>query len=136
MTNRKEFKETCIHLCRLTAGTLLEFNQPEINVNFYEAILEYEKEIIHILLNAHYPYLAFAKSVNAFNIDFIDIPRFLPYQEGYRVLTFTELYEPIQYKNHKNHLILNENELNIAELNQIKRWKPAIVGEIIFNFWD
>ena len=27
-------------------------------------------------------------------------------------------------------------ELSKAELEQIKYWKPNIMGDIIFNFWD
>jgi len=28
------------------------------------------------------------------------------------------------------------SELNTAELDQVKYWKPSRVSEIVFNFWD
>lgn len=137
-TNRSEFKKTCIALCQETNGRLTSFKHPDINMNFYDAIIDHNNTSIHILLNAHYSYIAFAYSVNYFNIEFIDNPynHLGDIFNHYRIISLAELSDSISYKNHKNYQLLNRNQLNEAELNQIKRWKPYTLGEIIFNFWD
>ncbi|WP_139892038.1 hypothetical protein [Bacillus sp. D386] len=55
----------------------------------------------------------------------------------YKVLHTSELNETVIIKNHLKHDFLqNDHDLTLAELEKIKYWKPNIVGEIIFNYWD
>ncbi|NGY89580.1 hypothetical protein F3K44_02630 [Bacillus megaterium] len=91
-----------------------------------------------MLLNAYYPFLALASTVEFQHINFIDDPAlskdFMPL---YKVLSKEELSEPSNIRKSKGKLSLeNKNKLNSSELEQIFYWKPKTVGEVIFNFWD
>ena len=45
--------------------------------------------------------------------------------------------ETLDIKEIKGRIFLaNKNELNEAELSNIKYWKPLTVGDIVFNYWD
>ncbi|MBQ4870072.1 hypothetical protein IHQ11_26860 [Priestia megaterium] len=93
---------------------------------------------IYVLLNAYYPFLAFASTVEFQHINFINDPMlskdFIPF---YKVLSKEELHEPLDIRNSRGKVSLeNENDLNSSELEQIDYWKPNTVGEVMFNFWD
>ena len=86
-----------------------------------------------VILNAHYPYLAFASGLSRGNnsISFIDWTagatefKRLSY---YTTLTTEELGQPLSQ--------IDTSPLADAELEQIKYWRPQTVGELVFNFWD
>ncbi|QKE76089.1 hypothetical protein HPK19_25125 (plasmid) [Arthrobacter citreus] len=125
----KQFKSLCFSILNQNEGTVLEFQEPQVATNFFAMEVNVSNKHFHILLNAHYPFLAFASTVNLSEIIFIDDPQlkevFSPF---YRVLSTKELNEPL--------LIKNVNELNSAELNQLAYWKPERIGDVIFNHWD
>lgn len=96
------------------------------------------EENFSILLNYVYPFIAFASSVDYGYIKFVDnellLNGFSPY---YRVLRSNELNESLIIKENKGSIVVeNKNELNDAELNNIKYWKSKTVGDIVFNYWD
>src|SRR5699024_2639899 len=99
--------------------------------NFYYAYLDVLGNRFYILLNAYYPWLAFASVVEFGNIKFIDRP--VPneqFSSFYRLLDADELNVPF----HQN--LIKKTELNSAEWEQIIYWKPETIGQIIFNYWD
>ncbi|MGG3792183.1 hypothetical protein ABEV41_13520 [Geobacillus thermodenitrificans] len=125
----KPFKQLCFDVAIRSGGKIIDFKRPQYPANFYYAQVQMVDDPLYILLNAHYPYLAVASTVECGNIQFIDHPvideQFSPF---YQVLQSAELNAPI----HPNLI----SGLNSAELEQISYWKPKTIGEIIFNYWD
>ncbi|WP_033541164.1 hypothetical protein [Planococcus sp. CAU13] len=129
--NRKQFKQLCLDLASRSAGKVISVSPPQYPANFYCAQVELSGELIYILLNEHYPYLAFASSVEFGDITFIDVPALHAlFDPFYQVTGTAELNVPV------NQRLLMEMELNRAETEQIAYWKPGTVGQIIFNHWD
>ena len=117
---------------------MLEFIEPQFATNFLNVEVKVFDKHLHILLNEHYPFLAFASFVDFENIKYIDEPELLKqFSPFYKVLSIEELNEPLYIKESTGKINLeNDNELNSAELEQIAYWKPKSVGETIYNFWD
>lgn len=124
-----EFKRLCFSIINKNDGTVINFQEPQITTNFFAMEVNVSNKHFQILLNAHYPLIAFASAVNFGEIKFIDDHQlkeeFSPF---YRVLSTKDLDEPL--------LLKNEDELNCAEIKQIAYWKPLRIGEVIFNHWD
>jgi len=84
-----------------------------------------------ILLNEHYPFLAFAAAIEYGNIQFTDIPAlhddFSPF---YQIMSKAELSKPF------NLSLTRNSEIWSAELEQITYWKPETIGQTIYNHWD
>ncbi|WP_435166215.1 hypothetical protein [Paenibacillus glycanilyticus] len=135
-----QFKRLCYTLANYSNGKFLSFEEPHVSQNFYKAELGWENKSTStfILLNSSYPFVAFASSVQYFDIKFAvdslfnDVDAF---NTGFRVLPVVVLNQRL-ILDERTHTVLNENSLNKAELNQIFHWKPKTVGEVIFNFWD
>lgn len=132
------FKRLCYTLANYSKGKLLSFEEPHVSQNFYKAELGLEDRSTFILLNSSYPFVAFASSVQYFHIEFVDCSLSSDVDalsNGFKVLSANALNQRL-ILDERTHTVLNENSLNMAELNQIFRWKPKTVGDVIFNFWD
>ena len=134
----KQFKQVCFTISTRSRGKVLEFKEPQYPTNFYNVEVKIINKHLYILLNEHYPYLAFASVVEFGNIKFIDEPDLIKqFSSFYKVLGTKELNEPLSLRfGSKKSILQNANELNSAELEQIAYWKPEKVGEVIFNYWD
>jgi hypothetical protein len=123
----KHFKQICFSLINSNRGSVIKFEEPNGTNLFNVEVLISDKNT-HILLNAHYPYIAFASDVQFENIAFIDDVElsnfFKPY---YNILNTHQLNKTMASV---------EMDLNSAELKQIDYWKPTRIGDIIFNYWD
>lgn len=127
------YKELCSELARKLDGELLEFIDSLYPANFHKAHFTLPTKNICLVMNKHYPLLAFANTVEEMKIEFID------YAEGtkavpeeYKVLTA----EALEAKVPENFAELPGNKMNKGEIEQINYWKPGTVGEIVYNFWD
>ncbi|MEH7501050.1 hypothetical protein V7152_03250 [Neobacillus drentensis] len=134
----KQFKQVCFSLVTNNRGLVLNYNEPYGGTNFFDVEVKVFNKHFHVLLNAHYPFLAFASVVNFKQINFVDEPQlFEQFSYFYSVLETKELNEPLFIKLSSIECILqNDNELNSAELKQLIYWKPERIGDLIFNFWD
>jgi hypothetical protein len=134
----KQFKQLCFSLVNNRGGAVLNFKEPQEGTNYYHAEVNVFNKHLHFLLNAHYPFLAFASVVNYGQIHFVDEPQlFVQFITYYHVLDTKELNEPLFIKlSSKEWTLQNDNELNRAELKQLAYWKPETVGSLIFNYWD
>lgn len=128
-----KYKEFCYSLARSLDGELLEFSDSLYPANFCKADFKLPSSAVSLVMNKHYPILAFAAAVDAVKIEFIDFSTgnaVVP--DGFTVLRpatlETQVPENLEY--------LPPNHLNQGELEQIKYWKPETIGQIIFNFWD
>ncbi|MEC2076328.1 hypothetical protein [Metabacillus fastidiosus] len=133
----KEFKQICYSLL---GSNVLEFIENGTLKNFYECIIKLKGKNIHILLNRHYPFIAFtsARELNVLYFPFIDEPDLSKlFEQYYKVLSVYQLNEPLTYtQKGKNIIVINENELNQGELKELVFWKPRTIGEVVFNYWD
>jgi hypothetical protein len=138
IVDRKQFKQLCFSILQPLGGTVIEFTDSCCQRNFVDAKVTLRDSKFHILLNKHYPMVAFASNVGFASITFRDEPTLLErFRASYRVLSCRELNKPVSLKlGAKKCLLQNENELSQAELEQVAFWKPKTFGEIIFNQWD
>lgn len=128
-----KYKELCYQLARALGAELQEFHESLYPANFYKAVFLLGEKNICLVMNKHYPLLAFADIADAVRIEFIDYPPgngVIP--EGFKVLAVAELETPVP----RNVDDLQSAGLNQGEIQQIKYWKPDTLGQIIFNFWD
>ena len=99
--------------------------------NFHSAEVVIGSERLFILLNAHYPYLAFASEIEYGSITFVDKPELEQlFSAFYRVLNTDELNAA--YTGQPD----SSCQLSSADIEQLAYWKPETIGEIIFNRWD
>lgn len=133
----KQFKQICFSLISRNGGEILDFKEPQVATNIFDVKAKVFNNHLHILLNEHYPIMAFAIDVEYGKITFIDeLELFKQFSSFYNVLDTKELNEPVILRlGSKKGIVQNENELNSDELEQITYWKPERIGEIIYNYW-
>ncbi len=86
---------------------MLKFIEPQVPTNFLNVEVKVFNKHLHILLNEHYPFLAFASFVDFENIKFIDEPELLKqFSPFYRVLSMEELNKPLYIKESTGKIIL------------------------------
>jgi len=137
-TSLKQFKIHSYEAIRTYNGELLECNDTDVHSNFYFSILRISNKEVYVLLNKHYPFVAFASSVNEERITFLnDKELSIFFSAFYTILDAESLNEKLMYTRKKGSvLIKNDNQLNSAELAQIAYWKPITLGEVLYNYWD
>ncbi|WP_428909904.1 hypothetical protein [Niallia sp. Krafla_26] len=127
----KQFKHLCFDFASRNCGKVLDFMAPQYPSNFYQAKVEILSSRFHILLNEHYPYLAFASVLKFRKIKFIDRPPLNErFSSFYKIMGKAELNAPFKQRH------IKDAKLNRAELEQIAYWLPETIGQIIFNYWD
>lgn len=136
--DEKQFKQICFNIVLRNGGKVKKFNSSGYITNFYSTQIELFDKQFFILLNEHYPFLAFASNVEYCDIKFLDMPiLFEQFSTYYKVIKTEKLNESVILRpGSKNGILQNEHELNSAELKQIAYWKPETIGNIIFNYWD
>ncbi|OCA87580.1 hypothetical protein A8F94_06890 [Bacillus sp. FJAT-27225] len=123
-------------ICQSVPGfRVVDFSPAHPGRNYHECSALTEEGRFRILLNAHYPYLAFAKSEA---LEFLDKPGLTGmFEQHYQVLSPLQLSEPLHFgKKGKKIYVVNENTLHEADLLQLAYWRPGTVGEAVFNHWD
>ena len=134
----KQFKIHSYEAARTYNGELLECNDTDVHSNFLFSVLRISNKEVYVLLNKHYPFVAFASSVNEERIIFVNNKELsFFFSDLYKILYAESLNERLLYMRKKGSvLIKNDNQLNNAELAQIAYWKPVTVGEVLYNYWD
>lgn len=127
----EQFKQLCFDFTSRNSGKVMDFITPQYSSNFYYAHVEVVGNQFYILLNEHYPYLAFASVVECENIKFINSP--VLYES---FVSFYQVVGKDELNIHLNENALKQTELNSAEWEQVAYWKPETIGQIIFNYWD
>lgn len=128
-----KYKELCHRLARDTGAQLKEFTDSLYPANFHKALLHFREKDICLVMNKHFPLLAFAKTAEAVKVEFIDFPEGTGAISGdFTLLSKNELEIPVP----KDSDELKSRGLNQGEIEQVKFWKPDRLGEIVFNFWD
>ncbi|WP_227936429.1 hypothetical protein [Alkalihalobacillus deserti] len=133
------FKQLCYSLFASKVQDFIGTEEDGIK-NFYEAVVKLNNKRIHILLNAHYPYMAYTDTRELY-VDYFPFiandqlaDSFKPY---YKVLSPSQLNEPLTFKRIKGKVSLeNENTLSEIDLEQLVYWDAKTVGNVVFNYWD
>ncbi|MEG0450284.1 MAG: hypothetical protein RR595_10540 [Lysinibacillus sp.] len=126
------FKKWAYQTITAQGGKVLSFKVNDYPRNFFTVQMDFKDEVIFLLLNAYYPFLAFASSIDDAIIIFRDPPiHFLVFDTFYEVVSFAELSWPINPKS-----LLVEHDLTKAELRYVRYFQPKTVGGILFNCWD
>lgn len=132
------FKKICYAVLVPNGGKVLSYQAQAIDTNYEVVRVEIFQKAYFLLLNAAYPFLAFADRMQDGVFHFIDEEAlaglFRPY---YHVVSKAELDAPIVIRpeNKKDPLPLT-HQLSTEELEEIWYWQPKTVGEIIYNHWD
>src|SRR5262249_31278024 len=129
----KAFHGHCITAARLLGGRVRSFEAPgnQISTNFALAVLELPTAPVAVLLNAHFPLIAFAEQParGEASLRFIDLPPLAEVFHGYapyQVLTASELAKPVTPEECR--------QLAPGEQRQLRYWRPRRVGDVVFNF--
>ena len=125
----------CYAAARALGGRVLSVEAPicEVETNFARAVLELPGGPIAILLNAHFPVVAFADppAQRGAPVQFADAPTLAEVFQSfgsYEVFSTSDLAMPLAPAACK--------QLAAAELEQVQYWRPRRVGDVVFNFWD
>ncbi|WP_404466893.1 hypothetical protein [Planococcus rifietoensis] len=130
-TDGKPFKQLCFTLSFRSSIQFISFTAAGQSSNYHCAEMIVDGHTVFILLNAHFPYLAFASAFRSESFDFIDCTDWSEvFSPSYHVLSVAELNVPLDAEQ------LKTVQLNKAELKQVAYWKPNTTGQLIFNHWD
>lgn len=122
----KIFKTLCHTIDSSTNWRLINIKSNP-NSNYYSTEFDTLSGIIYILLNKHYPIIAFTDNINIGNIVFKNITDIKHLLCDYEIVSADILNSSIDDV---------VNELSETEMNQIAYWNPGSVGNVIFNCWD
>ena len=129
------FRGHCYAAARALGGSVRSVEAPvrAVAANFARAVLEFPGGPVAILLNAHFPVIAFAdpSAENGAPVRFIEAPTLAKVFDGfgtYELWTGPQLEAPVMPEACK--------QLASAELEQAKYWRARRIGDLVFNFWD
>ena len=122
------FKSACYHIASLVDAQVARIEEASVGNNYHSATLLIAGEPILIVCNCVFPILAFA-TPNGFEfIDFVLLTDAFVQIGGFTVATRDSLSKEVSVEAVAN--------LSFVELEQIRKWKPETLGDVVFNFWD
>jgi hypothetical protein len=127
------FKSDCYEIARSVGPLVSDVALPQATTNYGYAILAFDDQRIAVLLNAHYPFIAFAQRFDPGQQPFAFVnhaalaPAFMALGV-YTVLFLEELEVPVSAEACQ--------DLSPAEQRQVDYWRPRCLGQVIFNSWD
>lgn len=130
----RSFLTACYEAARRTGGQFASTSRAGVTPNFHTAEISYDGEEFAVLRHSWLPLLALARphdSAPSRTPAFTDYPSLanaLTEITGMGVLTAAELHTPLART--------DLSQLTPAEHRQISYWKPATLGDLLFNFWD
>jgi hypothetical protein len=134
VTDRRMFRLACYELARRTGATVSEFRFAEgATPNFDQGIVTYRGRTVAVVRARDSALFAIAEprvvdpagAGDAGPLTFVDEPVLAAALPDVRVLTKAELDAPFETTDWPDVL-----------LSDIRYWKPATVGEALFNYWD
>ncbi|AJD90278.1 hypothetical protein JMA_09610 [Jeotgalibacillus malaysiensis] len=125
------FRKLCFDFVFRNNGKLIDFQQAQTPLNFLYAYVEVSGHHFYILLNQHYPYLACASAIEYGNMVFMNQP-----DVHQSFSSFYQILDTDNLNSRYDQQLLQQWNLNKAEVKQIAYWNPATIGQIVFNHWD
>ncbi|WP_153730905.1 hypothetical protein [Sporosarcina obsidiansis] len=128
LTDATDFIRVVYHAAREIGEQVTNVVKAEYPMNFHSAILD---NGVYILLNAHYPIVAFATK-QELQYTVIDLPvmKAVFQAAGYSVLSKDEAGQSVSLKEAQQASLLPD------EIEQIRYWQPNCLSDLIFNDWD
>ncbi len=129
-----EFKDI-VRSCVAPIGfTIHSLTERGVTPNFHTAALERFNDQFTILAHSTYPIIAFAEPLKPGICE-------LRFRDANSIAKrITDSYPNVTIASTKELLrridISDIEQLNRAEREQIKYWKPQTIGELAFNWWD
>lgn len=124
--------ETCLYSLLRASGAAIVHKELSLNSkSFYSYQINGSLgQQFRILLHAVYPFVAFASIASYGGIDFIDKNLETADMNGfpYKILPQQLLDTPLTSE---DTVLLRDYEQKM-----LRYWKPATIGEVIFNYWD
>jgi hypothetical protein len=135
-TNFQAFRSHCFEVARQSNGRVLSVvnaNPTGHYRNYSQATMEIRSEIICVVLNAHYPIVAFADPVVGCEVHlrFRDSPELAQAFSAFKLYQIALAHELEAQPNPEALLALSPTEHR-----QVKYWNPQRIGDVIFNWWD
>lgn len=141
----KAFKQACFAAARSVRAKVIEVRGAGSDGtarSYHQALLRLDQggtpqgraPAILVLCNAHAPLIALADPAHhvAASPVFIDVPalaeRLGQVAADLRMLVVADLEQPVTPE--------SIAELNDAEVQQLRYWRPARIGDVVFNHWD
>jgi hypothetical protein len=132
-----EFKAACMHALRVTrTGRWLATDAPHAGRNHHRALVELAPTStrLWILLNQVHPLLAFARADDGHDhgYRFIDLPALAAgFHEPFECVPAALLDAPFDFLDTSRRGLLDPTSLQ-----QARYWRPARLGDVVFNHWD
>ena len=136
-TDLKAFRSHCHHAARVNGATVQTIRDPYEGgslSNYAVARIQFSDNVVLVLVNQVRPIIAFAKSPSVewqITFEYIDCPKLAD--------AFLEVGEyTIAPGEVLNRPLLREMCENLAprEKQRVRYYRPARVGDVIFNYWD
>ena len=131
----KAFRAYCFSAARSLSGRVSRIELPYGNArnNFASGVLELPEGATAVLLNAHFPIVAFARPPREGHVRlaFVEAPGLVELFRSfgvYEVLEASDLERPLVEEDCRR--------LGPAERDAVRYWKPERVGDLVFNSWD
>lgn len=127
------FTAVCHHAARAVGATVTGFTPAGVTPSFHAAGIAHARHHVTVLRHVTVPFIAFARPLadGDINLTFVEHPEFAAALAGLtdtRILTADQLQVPLSQA--------DLSALDRAEHDQIGYWKPATVGDVLFNYWD
>jgi hypothetical protein len=129
-----EFKRMA-YACAIPCGySITRLLERGVTPNFHTAKLESPGKSVDLLGHSTFPIFAFAEPREEYSCEltFLDVPTIASLLTqlfpSVIIATLEELSRPLA----KTDL----DQLDRAEIEQVKYWKPHTIGELAFNWWD
>ena len=129
----EEFKKNITAVLSALGYKPLYLSEAGVTPSFHFGTFENNGERIFLVCNTVYPLIAVASEIDELEceLQFIDLPAVADAVEQYTEFTVLSM-EYLGAFLSKDKLA----NLNEMELSQIKYWQPAVIGDVIFNWWD
>jgi hypothetical protein len=113
-----------------SVGRVLEFRPAGVTPNFHLLAMQVGySDDVGVICNSAVPLIAFVSlPLDGCLPTFVDRPDLAPSFHGFDVLTTPALNTPLSN--------CDLSLLTDVEHHQIRYWRPATAGEVIFNYWD
>ncbi|MCP3801883.1 hypothetical protein NLX83_21690 [Allokutzneria sp. A3M-2-11 16] len=132
-TDLKALRAACHDAARRTRGRVIDIVEAQMAMSYHAFVIGYRDRTLAVLANAFHPLLAIAEPPHPrqfcppFRED-PDLAAALDAHEPFRVLSTEELGRPLS--------TVDLSGLTEAEHRELRTWKAATVGDVVFNHWD
>lgn len=131
--SERAFLSACHAAARQTDGMVTIVQTASVTPNFDTVLLGYARMRVAVLRHRLLNLVAFIEvpaGCVGLPLAFIDCPRLARIigEYGFQVLPAADLQEPLT--------AADLSDLTVSERREVSYWKPAVVGELLFNYWD